>query len=556
MWRRTARHRTVVFLAAAAVLVTSGVGAWAIAGLARAEGRRKMEADRARSQEEAFKLLESARAFLDGANVLLYSPRGGRSELIAAVDKAQPLIERAIERCPDLAAAHFALGRAWEFQGREDRAEAEWRKSLKVDFDFAPARLHLGRLLIARAFLASGSMSESERVAKLPEVERLVREAAEHIDAALRSGFAADDPLVRAGAAGMLAYARDDMESVRRIAESALKEFDGRPGSEELHWLTGIAATGPDRIPHFERALAIRPKYGIARLCLAVSRYGAGNLEGSIRDYDQAVELNPNWPLPYTNRGVAKLELGNVEGALQDHTAAIGIDPGHVPAYLNRSLVRQAMGDIDGAIDDYAKAIELDPANARARSFRGMMYHDKNMDKEALADADEAVRLAPDLPLVYNNRAISREAVGDREGAIQDYTKAISLSPRYAKAYRNRGSALLECGKVDQALSDFAEAVRIDPDFLEARLERAPLLMGLSRWKEAIEDLTAAIRLAPGTPEHYANRANALYRSGDLPEAAEDLKRALDHAPVDWPRAAQVRELLDSTLKEMKQRQY
>src|SRR5258705_124712 len=88
------------------------------------------------------------------------------------------------------------------------------------------------------------------------------------------------------------------------------------------------------------------------------ARYGKGDLDGALADYDKAIELNPKDALAYYNRGNVKDKTGDVDGALADYGKAIKLKPKDALAYYNRGNAKYRKGDLDGALADANKAVE------------------------------------------------------------------------------------------------------------------------------------------------------------------------------------------------------
>ena len=87
----------------------------------------------------------------------------------------------------------------------------------------------------------------------------------------------------------------------------------------------------------------------------ALSRLGAGDLEGAAADFDQALQLAPEHPALHLNRGNLFLTAGDPEAALAEYRIAAGFTAGNQPgltlptvrqaALANSLLAYRAMGD-------------------------------------------------------------------------------------------------------------------------------------------------------------------------------------------------------------------
>jgi tetratricopeptide (TPR) repeat protein len=304
-----------------------------------------------------------------------------------------------------------------------------------VDLDpgFGPARYHLGRVLLWRAYGASLSFWKDERELRRAEGEQLARQGIREIEAAQGSGF--DNDLQREIAAAMLAYLRGATDDVRRICGEGILRFGKKEGVEEFHWLLGLVQDSK---------------------------------EAQIRSFDQALLLRPKFPLALYSRASAR----DRDGAIEDYDRAIAISPGFVEAYLNRGSTLWSKGDAKGATADFDELIRRGALLPGAYNGRGRTALELLKDPDrALPDLDEAIRLRPEgyvLPYIARSRA--RLLKKDYDGAIADATKAISISS-WSEPFVTRGLARLAKGDRAAARADLEAALRGTPADDPARRE-------------------------------------------------------------------------------------
>lgn len=148
----------------------------------------------------------------------------------------------------------------------------------------------------------------------------------------------------------------------------------------------------------------------------------------------------------YVKRGIARFGKGDTDAALSDFDHAIEMNPRLAEAHLNRGKARRAKGNLDGAIDDYERAIELD---ARLTSNNR------------------------DITQAFTNRGFIRANQFDFEGAISDFDKAIRVSPSDAESYVKRAEALLVKGDLLESIADFDRGLALKPDGNAASLAHA-----------------------------------------------------------------------------------
>lgn len=433
-WRSLGRHRMGLLAAIPAILLLVAAGV-ALAG-ARTRERRSED------ERRALRDLEAARPALEKTRAALYTPSIGPDQMAKTLEEARVLVGGALRLAPEHPLAWYLQGETQELAGDYAAAQESFGRAVELDPAFGPARYHLGRVLLWRAYGASLSFWPDERELRRGEAEQLARRGIREIEAARGSGF--DNDLQREIASAMLAYLRNSREEVRRICRDGVLRFGGKEGAEEFHWLLGLVQDSKD---------------------------------AQIRAFDEALALRPKFPLALYGRASAR----DPEGAIEDYDRALAISPGFAEAYLNRGSARWAKGDARGAYADFDLLIRRGALLPGAYNGRGRTVLELMNDPDrALPDLDEAIRLRPQgyvLPYIARSRA--RLFRKDYDGAIADATKAISISP-WSEPFYTRGAARLEKGELDQARADLDEALRQGPP---AGPRHREILVALERLK-------------------------------------------------------------------------
>jgi len=497
------------------------------------------------ARAEAITLLEKGRPALDGAVRCLYDPEASFEDLVRRVREGRALIENAVSKAPALALGHYLRGRSYEIEGRHVEAEACLRKSIALDPGFGPARHQLARLLLRRAYMASGGTTDAETLRNFKAAAPTVEEAARELDAATAEGSGFDDDLQRAVAAGMLALCRRQRRAVMQAARDGIARFAGRDGVEEFHFLVGVAAeTEAERLKAFEEALRLRPKYALAHYARGTLRSASNDLPGALRDYDEALRLSPHDPYMHYNRGVARQASGNADGAIADYDAALAIDPEYIDARANRAYERLVKGDRDGALADAEHVVKTHPDDPRGYLHRGIMRQETGDLDGADADLTEAIRRDPSFGVAYANRANLRDHRGDPQGALADYGEAIRLEPKNALYHRNRSHTREGLGDLDGAIEDLTEAIALDARFTAAWVDRSTMRYRKKDYDGSLADAERALALNSRSHLAYRNRGLAWRSKGDRARAIADVTKALELAPADWEERERLAEVL------------
>jgi len=431
IWRRALKQRAVLIPVLIALAVAAG---WAISF------RRARVSEEARA--EAMGLLEAARPPLEKARAALYSNAVEADVMLAAVSVAERDAVRALELAPDLALGHYRRGEARELRGDYAGAQECYARAAELEPKFGPARYRLGRVLLWQAYGASINVWNDEREVRRSEAEQQVQQGIREIEAAQESGF--DNDLHREIASAMLAYLRNDKETVHRICREGILRFGKKEGVEEFHWLLGLVL---------------------------------GTKAAQKKAFDEALSLRPKFPLALYSRSNV---IDDPDLRIQDLDRAIAISPGFAEAYLSRGSWRWARKDAKGAYEDFDHLIRMGVQLPGAYNGRGRTVLELMNDPDrALPDLNEAIRLRPEgYNLPYMARARAHLQKKNYDAAIADATKAISLAS-WADPFLTRGLARLGKGDRPGAVADLEDALHragADPpirkEILEA-LERA-----------------------------------------------------------------------------------
>jgi tetratricopeptide (TPR) repeat protein/tRNA A-37 threonylcarbamoyl transferase component Bud32 len=433
LWRRAVRQRAVLLPVLIALLVAAG---WALS-VRRAKAS-------AEASSEAMGLLEAARPPLEKARAALYTNAVDVDAMLAAVDVAERSAVRALELAPELALGHYRRGEARELRGDSAGAQECFARAAELDPKFGAARYRLGRVLLWRAYGASINVWSDEREARRAEAEQLVQQGIREIEAAQESGF--DNELHREIASAMLAYLRNDKETVHRICREGILRFGKKEGVEEFHWLMGLMLDSK---------------------------------AAQKKAFDEALSLRPKFPMALYSRATV---LDDFDERIRDLDRAIAISPGFAEAYLNRGSWRYGKGDAKGAYEDFDHLIKVGVQLAGAYNGRGRVIVELMKDPDrALPDLDEAIRLRPEgYVLPYMARARVWLMKKDYDHSIADATKALTMNA-WSEIYMIRGLSRLGKGEREEARKDLEEALRrCGPD----DPQRKEILDALERTKQ------------------------------------------------------------------------
>jgi eukaryotic-like serine/threonine-protein kinase len=295
--------------------------------------------------------------------------------------------------------------------------------------------------------------------------------------------------------------------------------------------LHALAATRPEHrdeaIGFLRAAVALRPDSPTAHNNLGVALTVRGSVDEAILSYRKAIRLREDFSPAHLNLGNAFQMKGQLDEAIACYRQAIRLKGGYALAHNNLGVALHEKGQLDEAIASYRQAIQLEPGLAAAHKNLGKALQATGQLMGAVAAYRQAIRLRHDVPSAHNNLGDALEAQGRLDEAIASYREAIRLKRDYFAAHNNLGIALHKKGQLDEAITAYREAVRLKPDHAGAHTNLAIALREKRRPDEAVTAYRAVLRLKGGTAEAHYGLGGALHESGRLDEAIASYREAI-----------------------------
>ncbi|MDX2029857.1 MAG: tetratricopeptide repeat protein [Blastocatellia bacterium] len=258
--------------------------------------------------------------------------------------ESRQLYEAVIAKRPDLAAAHYGLGRV-KAALRDPAAAAEHlRRACELSPEYGAAHYAL-----AMAYRDLGQREQSTAELALYQQFRLVRPAT-------------PDPLLQS-VAGL------NVGAAERLRVGVALEAAGRLS---------------EAIAEHEKALAINPLLEQAHLNLITLHARAGRFEKAEQQYRTLQTLNPNLAESHYNYGVMLLERKRFDEAGRAFRRCLEINPGYSEAALNLGRLLEMGARYDEALGQYEAAVESNPGRREAHFQLARMLLYKNRGPEAI----------------------------------------------------------------------------------------------------------------------------------------------------------------------------
>ena len=291
---------------------------------------------------------------------------------------------------PELAAAHYGLGRVWGMRGDPAAAATHYQRAIDLVPEFGVAHYALG--------LAFRDMANRDR-------------ARQHLDAYARLGprqpilpdVLIDQVAQLKSTARDLLAAAAELGAQGRIDESIarhLEAIEADPATAAQAHVNLISLYGrsgkPDRAEaHYRAALSLGTSLADAHYNYGVLLASLGRAADAAAAFERALEVNPFHAQAHNNLATLLAGQHRLEEAASHYVQAIATDPGHRAARFNLGRTLVALGRPREAISQFERLLTGDAADTpRAALALATAWFALNDVPKAFAYAEQAHRSA------------------------------------------------------------------------------------------------------------------------------------------------------------------
>jgi tetratricopeptide (TPR) repeat protein len=332
---------------------------------------------------------------LDQANLLL-----SHSDLA----EAEALCIAALELGPDLARAHFLLGRVRLETGDDEAAEQAFETALALEPENRVARLELG-LLYEASGLYEEAYAQLQHADPAEASQILWQRIWQHFNNGEgEAGLGALNLLIRLAPQDPTArfVLGDQLRRLERY-DQALAAFEAAHeiAPEDVWFYVGRGKVyaeqglGEQAIADFEQAVDQAPENPEAWFLLG--RYlweFRQDVESAVAALEKALELHPNaWYA--TVLGNVHREAGNLDAAVMAYNVAVRLPGSTAYTWVMLGNAQGAQENWDRASAAYAEAVALDPDNAQLHATLADAYEKAGRLLDAIAEYEAALALEP-----------------------------------------------------------------------------------------------------------------------------------------------------------------
>jgi tetratricopeptide (TPR) repeat protein len=461
---------------------------------------------------------------------------------------AKAALDRAAELAPDSPRIAFNRGVALSKLGDDAGAEAEYRRALRLNAEYNPARIAYGALLArterrdeaiailrpaslrgsnverARALVALGAVeiAEDDRERAERHFDEAIERAPAHAELRLRIGRA----WLRGGTGGDVARA---IEVLSRAAEMA-------PDVAQVHSALGRAQEVAHRADlaedSYERAVRLDPRYAYPRrrlVRLSMARDDDRKASFHVREL---LETDASDPENHFLAGLAAARDGRADDARRHYEDAIARSTdGYREAWFNLGSLEKRAGNLDAAIAAYERAIQISPRYLAAINNLGLAYGAAGRDEEAERTFRSAIALDAEYEGAWLNLGKLLSGQSRYDEAIAAFRRALEIRSDYREARLDLGVAYTRAGRTGEAIAEYRAVLEENPRYVRAWFNLGLLYETAGRSSDAEAAFTRALEIDQdhvGALEHLAAvQASA----GDTRDAERNYTELLDRQP-------------------------
>ena len=198
---------------------------------------------------------------------------------------------------------------------------------------------------------------------------------------------------------------------------------------------------------------------------------GRGQWDEAVPHFRKALEIRPDFADAHNNLGIALASRGQWDEAVPHFRKALEIRPDFADAHNNLGLALASRGEFDEAMVHYRKALEVKPDYAKARKNLDIVQSRWEETRKGLAGRRELLRARPDDAALLNDMAWVLAT--NPNASLRNGAEAVELAQRAVQLSDGREPAIL--GTLAAAYAEagrFPEAVKTAHQALDLATEQ------------------------------------------------------------------------------------
>jgi protein O-GlcNAc transferase len=241
----------------------------------------------------------------------------------------------------------------------------------------------------------------------------------------------------------------------------------------------GLALTqsqhAKDAVPFLERSIALVPENVTAHQNLAAAYVQLSQFTDAVAQLRTAVKWAPDSPQVHYDLGLTLKMQDATSDAIPELEAAARLDPTAPEAPYVLGVLYMQTGRYEDAAKNLTTSLRLRPENGDGWAMLGSVETKLNLLSEATESLRKAIVLLPQQPDPHLSMAAILMKQNKVNEAVEERRKAADLmrtnmDRQRAEVATNAGNSLLKNGDLAGAEVQFRDALRHDPKYAEAHL--------------------------------------------------------------------------------------
>ena len=365
----------------------------------------------------------------------------------------------------------YYLGIVEKSLGKNEQAIAHIRDALKIDGNYAPARIRLAQLL-----LDSGDSGQSAVICR-SVIAQNNNLATAHFALGQALAAGADWPAA--------------IESYRRACEIAGNFATAHYALGMAYRNTGDTAKAREHLERYQVLKQLKQPSedplmedvnslysgGLTRFAKGSSFFQQGKAAEAIQEFEAALEVNPRMITAHINLIALYGQLNQHDKAEQHFRAAVELDPGWVETYYNWGMFLAQHDQKPEAAELFRKAVEVNPDYPEARVQLGLLLDEARRSSEAAVHYQRALEVNPDNRQAHYFLGRYLLGAGQVKEAIQHLLETTKVEDAWTPVCMQAVAIAYErAGNREQALHFLREArqraVKLRLQDLDSQLQR------------------------------------------------------------------------------------
>ncbi|MGV8118568.1 MAG: tetratricopeptide repeat protein [Candidatus Xenobiia bacterium LiM19] len=400
---------------------------------------------------------------------------------------------------------HYDQGKAYERQGKLDKALEEYNSAIVASPHYIPAHLEYQRLMLQKG----------QKKVLLTTYERSARENS-------------------TSPAAIYLYGRLLDESASR------KEAYNKAVSLDSNFVWGYHGLGVENIK-------------------------SGNIDEAIKQLHRILEIDSEFPPLHIDLCKAYLLRGKADAAYSEIRKYLTLDPESSAGYEQLGLVYKQKKDPVRALEAFQKASELNPLRAQPLVEIASVYFNQEDYARTRIFAERALKISPSNPRAHFLLSLVLQTEGKTAEALDEAKLSLKTAPGDIQMLENYGFLLMEHhsydearevlerviakrgksavalaglaqlydheGNIEKAVACNKEALTIDPSLMQARRNLAGLLKRTGETRKAIEEYDAVVKKSSATASDHFELGLLMWELKYTSKAQDEIIKAVEQDP-------------------------